>query len=160
MKRRRSPEDPSSARKIVRPPIGWREWITLPQLQIDWVKAKIDSGARSSSLHAFAIEPFEKDAATWVRFCVHPIQRSDKVVVTAEAPVLDQRAVRSSSGHVSMRYVISTMVSWNQHVWPIELTLAWRDTLGFRMLLGREAVRRRFLINPSRSYLGGRPDNV
>jgi hypothetical protein len=160
MKRRRSPEDPPRARREARPSIGWREWVSLPQLNIDWVKAKIDSGARSSSLHAFAIEPFEKDATTWVRFSVHPIQRSDEVVVTAEAPVLDQRAVRSSSGHVSMRYVISTMVSWNQHVWPIELTLAWRDSLGFRMLLGREAIRRRFVINPSRSYLGGRPKRV
>jgi hypothetical protein len=132
----------------------------LPQLNINCIKAKIDTGARSSSLHAFDIEPFEKEAASWVRFSIHPLQRNAEVVVTAEAPVLDQRPVRSSSGHMTLRYVISTTVEWQQHVWLIELTLASRDSLGFRMLLGREAVRRRFVVAPSRSYLGGRPPSV
>ncbi len=137
--------------------IGWREWIGLPDLPIRSVKAKIDSGARSSSLHAFLIEPFERDGASWVRFDVHPRQRNDRLIRHCEAIVLDRRKVRSSNGLVSDRFVIRTTLDWKGHRYPIELTLANRDAMGFRMLLGREALRNRFLIDTGRSFLGGRP---
>jgi hypothetical protein len=148
--------DPSRAAAESPPTIGWREWLSLPELKVKRIKAKIDTGARSSSVHAFEIEPFTRDESDWVRFSIHPLQRNDKNIVIAEAPVLDQRSVRSSSGHVTLRYVISTTVLWNQQSWPIELTLADRDSMGFRMLLGREAFRRRFLVDSARSYVGGR----
>ncbi len=148
--------DPSRAAAESPPTIGWREWLSLPELKVKRIKAKIDTGARSSSVHAFEIEPFTRDEADWIRFSIHPLQRNDKNIVIAEAPVLDQRSVRSSSGHVTLRYVISTTVLWNQQSWPIELTLADRDSMGFRMLLGREAFRRRFLVDSARSYVGGR----
>lgn len=139
------------------PTIGWREWLSLPDLGVDRIKAKIDTGARSSSLHAFEIERFTRDGADWVRFSIHPRQRNDELIVTTEAPVIDRRAVRSSSGHAALRYVISTTIEWNHQSWPIELTLADRDSMGFRMLLGREAVRRRLFVDASRSYIGGKP---
>jgi len=139
------------------PKIGWREWVGLPDLGIRWVKAKIDSGARSSCLHAFEIHPFERDGGAWVRFDVHPIQRNDTLIRTCEAKVLDRRAVRSSNGLVSERFVILTELEWHRHRSPIELTLANRDAMGFRMLIGREAIRNRFLIDAGRSFLGGRP---
>lgn len=139
------------------PLIGWREWVGLPQLGIDSVKAKVDTGARSSSLHAFDVEAFDRDGTTWVRFVVHPKQRDDATTVEAEAAVLEYRSVRSSSGEESTRPVILTPVRICGVEYEVELTLANRDAMGFRMLLGREAFRRRFLIDPGRSYCGGRP---
>ncbi|TWU57850.1 ATP-dependent zinc protease family protein [Rubripirellula reticaptiva] len=137
--------------------IGWREWLSLPDLKIAHIKAKIDTGARSSSLHAFEIEAFDRDGAPWVRFQVHPIQRRDKYSVQCEAPVHDIRNVRSSSGESSIRYVILTSVLWMGETWTVDLTLADRTQMGFRMLVGREAVRGRMLVDPARSYFGGRP---
>ncbi|QDT01637.1 hypothetical protein K227x_00040 [Rubripirellula lacrimiformis] len=137
--------------------IGWREWVVLPDLNIAHIKAKIDTGARSSSLHAFEIEPFTKDDQRWVRFQVHPIQRRDDLSIACEAPVHDVRNVRSSSGATSERFVILTTVSWMGESWTVDLTLADRTEMGFRMLVGREAVRGRMLVDPSRSYFGGRP---
>lgn len=137
--------------------IGWREWISIPDLAVPRVKAKIDTGARSSCLHAFRIRVFEKDGGDFVRFQVHPLQRSAKETIQAEARVLEFRDIRSSNGHVARRPVIVTHVEWNGIRWPIELTLANRDEMGFRMLLGREAVRSRFLVEPGKSYLGGSP---
>jgi hypothetical protein len=139
------------------PLIGWREWIALPELDVNGVKAKVDTGARSSSLHAWEIEEFLRDGAPWVRFLLHPLQRSIQESVYAEARLLEHRPVRSSTGHQSMRPVIVTTVRLLDQSWPIELTLASRDEMGFRMLLGREAVRGRFLVHPGASYLGGRP---
>ncbi len=138
-----------------RPVIGWREWVALPELGIRAVKAKIDTGARSSSLHAVDVETFRRRGRTWVRFQVHPHQRSTRRTVTAEARVLEFRTVRSSSGHVAQRPVIVTEIAILDQRWPIEITLANRDEMGFRMLLGREAVRRRFVVDAGRSYLGG-----
>lgn len=134
------------------PTIGWREWVGLPDLGIAQIKAKVDTGARSSSLHAFDIEPFSRDGVDWVRFRVHPVQRDASVTVAAEAKVLDRRSVRSSSGRAAMRPVIITRVALLGVTWPIELTLANRDAMGFRMLLGREAFRSRFLVDAGGSY--------
>lgn len=139
------------------PRVGWREWVGLHDLAIRSVKAKIDSGARSSCLHAFDIEPFERAGEPWVRFEVHPIQRNDRLVKSCEARVFDRRRVRSSNGVASERFVILTTLDLIGHRLPIELTLANRDAMGFRMLIGREAIRGRFLIDSGRSYLGGRP---
>ena len=139
------------------PVIGWREWVGLPDLGLKRIKAKVDTGARSSSLHAFDLEQFERHGEEWVRFKLHPVQRRSETVVTAEAKVLEYRSVRSSSGKASTRPVIITNVELLGVSWPVELTLANRDEMGFRMLLGREAFRRRFLVDAGKSYYGGRP---
>ncbi|MEM8866391.1 MAG: ATP-dependent zinc protease [Planctomycetota bacterium] len=137
--------------------IGWREWIKLPQLGIEAVKAKVDTGARSSSLHAFDVVEFDRDGVHWVRFAVHPRQRSRDGIVEAEAPILEYRMVRSSSGKATRRPVIITPICLLDETWEVELTLANRDEMGFRMLLGREAFRGRFLVDAGRSYYGGKP---
>ncbi len=139
------------------PVIGWREWVGLPGFGIERIKAKVDTGARSSSLHAFDLQEFERAGAKWVRFQVHPVQRSRDRTVEVEAEVLEHRSVRSSSGRASLRPVIVTDVRLMGITWPVELTLASRDEMGFRMLLGREAFRRRFLVDAGRSYCGGKP---
>ena len=139
------------------PIIGWREWVALPDLGVSNIKAKIDTGARSSSLHAFDLVTFERDGQPYVRFKVHPLQRSSKETIVVEAPVLEFRKVRSSSGHAQRRPVIVTTVEAIGRKWPIELTLANRDAMGFRMLLGREAVRGRTIIDAAGSYYGGKP---
>lgn len=136
------------------PVIGWREWVGLPDLGILRVKAKVDTGARSSSLHAFHMQPFQRDGAEWIRFQVHPLQRKSAETVTVEALVLEYRSVRSSSGVVQRRPVIVTRIELLGLSWPVELTLARRDQMGFRMLLGRQAFRGRFLVDAGRSYRG------
>lgn len=137
--------------------IGWREWVSLPELGIPAIKAKIDTGARSSSLHAFDVETFRRGKDEWVRFQVHPLQRSTQRTVAGEARVLEYRRVRSSNGLAADRPVIITEIELLGQRWPIELTLANRDEMGFRMLLGREALRRRLCVDPGRSYLAGIP---
>ncbi len=139
------------------PVIGWREWVGLPELGIEAIKAKVDTGARSSSLHAFELEAFTRNGVDWVRFEIHPNQRNAANPVLTEAPVLEYRSIRSSSGVASRRPVIVTPVRLMDQVWPVELTLANRDEMGFRMLLGRQAFRRRFLVDAGRSYRGARP---
>ncbi len=136
--------------------LGWREWIALPDLGVRHMKAKIDTGARSSSLHAFDIKIVKRDGQKFVRFCMSPRQGDSKHVVEAEAEVLEVRNIRSSNGEVSKRPVIVTHVEVLGTKWPIEVTLANRDVMGFRMLLGREAVRGRFLVDAGNSYYGGR----
>jgi hypothetical protein len=143
-------------RKPELPVIGWREWVSLPELGIKAIKVKVDSGARSSSIHAFDLKTFERDGVQWVRFKVHPIQRSRENVVVVEAVILEFRSVRSSSGIAKKRPVIVTNVELLGTTWPVELTLASRDEMGFRMLLGREAFRGRFLVDGGKSYYGGR----
>ncbi|OYP38117.1 ATP-dependent zinc protease [Rhodopirellula sp. MGV] len=139
------------------PTIGWREWLSLPELGIKFVKAKIDTGARSSSLHAFDVETFDNDGVQYVRFKVNPVQRNDDWTIQCSAPVVDMRSIRSSSGQAAIRPVIKTPITLLGQRIEIELTLADRNQMGFRMLLGREAFRRRFLIDPGQSYLGGVP---
>ncbi|MGB3138337.1 MAG: RimK/LysX family protein [Nodosilinea sp.] len=138
--------------------IGWREWVALPKLGVQTVKAKIDTGARSSALHAFEVERFEQNGRAMVRFQAHPLQRNDEQVVIAEAILLEEREVRNSGGQVELRPVIETPVQVGAAVWAIELTLTNRDQMGFRMLLGRQAVRRRYLVDPGRSYLHPLPE--
>ncbi len=138
------------------PVIGWREWVGLPDLGIRSIKAKIDTGARSSALHAFDVEPYVHRGIQMVRFVVHPVQRSTRRTVHAEAEVLEYRHVRSSGGHQTLRPVILADVTLGGQRWTIELTLANRDAMGFRMLLGRQAIRGRFVVDPGRSFLAGR----
>ena len=147
----------AKVRKTPLPVIGWREWVGLPDLAIKTIKVKVDTGARSSSLHAYDLHEFRLRGATWVRFKVHPVQRTSRKVVEAEAEVLEYRSVRSSSGKATLRPVVITNIELLGQVWPVELTLANRDEMGFRMLLGREAYRGRFLVDAGKSYYGGRP---
>ena len=139
------------------PVIGWREWAKLPDLGINRIKVKVDTGARTSSLHVLDLENFTKDGKPWVRFKVHPIQRTTKKTVRSEAPVLEFRSVRNSGGKATMRPVIITSIKLLGDTWPVELTLANRDEMGFRMLLGREAIRQRFLVDSGGSYYNGKP---
>jgi hypothetical protein len=134
---------------------GWREWVRLPDLGVDWVKAKLDTGARSSTIHAFDIA--EVPDTDRVRFSIHPWQRSDEDAVEVELPVHDRRSVRSSSGHAEERYVVLMDLRMVDRTVTAEVTLSRRDEMGFRMLVGRQALRQGFHVDPSRSYLGGRP---
>lgn len=144
----------------VLPVIGWREWVGLPEFGVRFIKAKIDSGARSSSIHAFKTVVFEQGGEQWVRFKIHPNQRNKLDELEVETKILEFRNVRSSSGVASLRPVIITNVSLLGIVWPIEMTLANRDQMGFRMLLGREAFRGRFLVDAGHSYYGEKPTRL
>jgi hypothetical protein len=139
---------------------GWREWVSLPELDVEWVKAKLDTGARSSAIHAFDIQEYAVDGQAWVRFSIHPWQRSAEDSVEVTLPVHDRRVVRSSTGHTQERYVVLMDVRLIDRVVSAEVTLSSRDQMGFRLLIGREALRQGFLVDPSRSYLGGRPKKV
>ena len=136
---------------------GWREWVSLPDLDVEWIKAKLDTGARSSAIHAFDLAEIERDGQTWVRFSIHPWQRSTDDSVEVELPVHDRRTVRSSTGHEQERYVVLMDVRLLDRTIPVEMTLSRRDEMGFRLLIGREALRQGYLVDSSRSYLGGRP---
>jgi hypothetical protein len=138
-----------------KPVVGWREWVGLPDLGVVAIKAKVDTGATSSSLHAWDIEPVDRDGVAVVRFCIHPIQDDDDHVVATEAPLVEHREVRSSNGEVELRPVIRTTLVVRGQPAEVELTLSRRDEMGFRMLLGRSALRRRFVVDPGRSFLGG-----
>ncbi|MDT8405805.1 MAG: ATP-dependent zinc protease [Methylococcales bacterium] len=139
------------------PLLGWREWLALPDLDINPIKAKIDSGARSSALHAFKIRAYRKGGQRWVAFSIHPYQDDDNTVVECHAPVKDRRRVTDSGGHSTMRYVIETRIVIGDHDFTGEMTLTNRDTMKFRMLLGRTAMQHRFCIDPAASYLQGQP---
>ncbi|GAA3738622.1 RimK/LysX family protein [Leifsonia bigeumensis] len=134
--------------------MGWREWVSLPGIGVPWIKAKLDTGARSSALHAFDIE--ESADGERVRFKVRPWQRSVEDAVEVECPVHDRRMVRSSSGHSEARIVVLVEVGISGRTVLAETTLSNRDQMGFRMLIGREALRQGFLVNPRKSFLAGR----
>lgn len=147
----------STTRRSNRPVLGWREWVSLPEWGIGYLKAKVDTGARTSSLHAFDLEWFQQGDAPWVRFEIHPWQRSTADALVAEAPVVSTRDIKSSSGSIDHRPVIRTSLVIAGIPTDAEITLTRRDEMGFRMLIGREAIRRRFLVDPGVSYRGGRP---
>ena len=134
--------------------MGWREWLALPELGIEQVKCKVDTGARTSALHAFEIEP--DSAAKLVRFKVAPLQHRADVVVACEAAIVDQRTITDSGAHREKRIVISSMAVMGEQQWPIEITLTNRKDMRFRMLLGRSGISRQFTVDPARSYMIGK----
>ena len=154
---RPAPEDPESSGPDA-PPIlvGWREWVAFPELGIDRIKAKIDTGARSSALHAHEIRYVRKGGRRYVRFKVYPVQKDDRTFVDARGEWLEERKVRSSFGRVEVRPVIRTEVEMAGERWPIEVTLTRRDSMGFRLLLGRQALRGRCRVDPGASFLTGK----
>jgi len=136
--------------------LGWREWVGLPALGLPLLKCKVDTGARTSALHAFEVETGHSGGIHVVRFAVHPLQERTDVVVRCEAPLLERRVVADSGGHRERRCVVATDVEIAGQRWPIELTLTDRDTMRFRMLLGRTALAGRALVDPRRSFVTGR----
>ena len=136
--------------------LGWREWLSLPELGVDHIKAKVDTGARTSALHAHDIEPFESSGVLKVKFGVHPLQRKKEIEIHCVADVVDRRRVTSSDGQSEKRYVIRTLMELGNLRWPIELTLTSRKSMRFRMLLGRAAISGLLLVDPAKSYLTGR----
>ena len=145
-------EEPPHSNTIV----GWREWVSLPGLGVPWIKAKLDTGARTSSLHAFDLEEYRQGGDDHVRFGVHPWQDTDQDAVVVECPVHDRRSVRSSSGHTEERIVVLMDIVLLGRTMTAEVTLTNRDEMGFRMLVGREALRQGFIVDSARSFVGGR----
>jgi len=132
--------------------VGWREWAALPQLKIKRIKLKVDTGARTSALHAFNVRPLRKGGKDFVRFEVHPLQRNEEFLQKCVCPIRDYRWVTDSGGKREKRFVIETPIRLGSEEWPIEITLTGRDQMRFRMLLGRNAVKHRFLVDPAGSY--------
>jgi hypothetical protein len=145
-RRKRRPRQPPTV-------IGWREWVTLPEMSPIPVKAKIDTGARTSALHAFGLRIIDADEGQVASFELHPVQRSAAAAVRIECPITALKQVRSSNGKVETRPVVRTPVTLGARTWAIDVTLTSRDAMGFRMLLGRSALRRRFVVDPGRSFL-------
>ena len=137
--------------------LGSEEWCSFPELGIPAIKARVDSGAKTSALHAINIAPFIKDEEHWVKFDINPIQNNLKTVIHCEAKLIDKRVVKSSSGFREQRFVIQTNLCIGNDTWPIEMTLTNRDSMGFRMRLGREAMSGRILVDPEQKYLLGQP---
>ncbi len=136
---------------------GWREWVRLPGIDVPWIKAKLDTGAQTSSLHAFDSEEFKREGSDWVRFTVRPWQESEEDGVVVELPVHDRRRVRSSNGIVQERLVVRMNLVLIGHEVDAEVTLNNRDQMGFRMLIGREALQQGFVVDSGRSFVGERP---
>ena len=137
--------------------LGWREWVHLPDLGLPWIKAKVDTGAKTSCLHAFSLDTFVKDGDSWVRFGIHPHQNETDTEIYCEAKIIDERIVSDSGGHKENRIVISSDIVIGEKQWPIEITLTNRDTMQFRMLLGRTAMQDLISVKPDKSYLLGKP---
>ena len=146
-------EDPARPAKIT---VGWREWVSLPDLGIAAIKAKVDTGARTSAIHAYHVERFTDAGQARARLWVHPRQRDEHTRIVCEADIIDERMVTDSGGHREKRLVIVTGVSLGGQTWPIEMTVTNRDIMRFRMLLGRTAMQGRIIVDPGRSFLHGR----
>lgn len=140
--------------------LGWREWVGLPDIGIKQIKAKVDTGARTSALHAFELRPYTENGRDRVEFRIHPIQKDLDTVITCNADIIDTRTVTDSGGHKEDRFVIGTTLRIGKHAWPIEMTLTSRDDMLFRMLLGRTAIKNRAQVNPARSYLVGKKKRI
>ncbi len=140
------------AKKRPRPRIGWREWAALPDLGVDRINAKIDTGAKTSAIHAFRIREIELEDQPHVEFFLHPVQRRKTPEIYCCAPLVGKRVIRSSNGQEEERIVIQTHLHLGPRLWKIDLTLTNRDAMGFRLLIGRDALRRKFLIDPGASY--------
>ena len=136
--------------------IGWREWVSLPDFKIDEIKAKVDTGARTSSLHAFNLEIYKRGNSEFVSFSIHPNQRSSNNEIRCRSKILEFRKIKSSNGLSEIRPVILTKIKLLEEIFEIEMTLTNRDEMGFRMLIGRESIRNKFLINPSKSFYGNK----
>lgn len=134
--------------------VGWREWVSLPDLDIKKIKAKVDTGARTSSLHAFDMNFYKRGKNEFVNFKIQPEQGTTKRKRVCKAKVLEHRKVKSSNGQSELRPVIVTTIQFLDDVWKAEVTLTNRDEMGFRMLLGREGIRKRFLVDPDKSFHG------
>ena len=140
--------------------VGWREWVILPELNVPHIKAKIDTGARTSALHAFSVDAYVKKGVHRVKFLIHPYQNRKDIVKECDARIVDRRMVTDSGGHKEKRYVISTTIVLGEIEWEIEITLTNRDTMKFRMLLGRTAMDGKILVNPGRSFLIGKKPKI
>jgi len=137
--------------------LGWREWVALPDMDIPRIKAKLDTGARSSALHVVNVRTSKRDGVDVVRFLADPDPARDDVLISVQCPIIDERVVRASNGQEELRIVVRTEVAIAGERWPIEVTLASRTPMRFRMLLGREALRGRATVDPAASYLAGKP---
>ena len=133
--------------------LGWEEWVALPELGLPAIKAKVDTGARTSALHAYYVQPFGSARSRKIRFGIHPVPRRDDISVECTARLIDRREVRSSNGEREQRYVIETPIRIGDQEWPIEVTLTNRNTMTYRMLLGRQAIADGILVDPASSFL-------
>jgi len=140
-----------------KPIVGWREWVSLPDLKIPHIKAKLDTGARTSVLHTYFIEPLKGYKQPRVRFGVHPLQRTNKREIICTAEISDERRIVDSGGHPEMRFIILTLLKMGDKAWPIELSLTNREQMRFRLLLGRTAMRESLTVDPALSFTLGRP---
>ena len=136
--------------------LGWREWVAFPELGVEKIKAKIDTGAKTSSIHAYRIREIEQDGDAYLEFFLHPVQRRKKPEIKCRARLVDKRTVTSSNGSSQHRYVVETNLRIGEKAYPVELTLTDRDEMSFRVLIGREALRDRFVVDPGKSYQMGR----
>ena len=136
--------------------VGWREWLSIPGLNIKGIKAKIDTGARTSALHAVNLKSFEINGRHKIKFGVHPLQRRNDIVVKCVADVIDYRRVTSSDGQSEMRYIVHSSITIGNLTWPVELSLTNRKSMRFRMLLGRSAISGLLIVDPAKSYIMGR----
>lgn len=131
--------------------IGWREWVSFPNLGIKTIKAKIDTGARTSALHVSHIRVVK--GSNIVKFRIHPVQRRARPMIEASAVMVSRREIKSSNGELSVRPVIRTKIKIGENIFPIELSLVNRDLMGFRLLIGRSALKDRYIVNPGKSFL-------
>jgi hypothetical protein len=131
---------------------GWREWVGLTGLGVESIKAKLDTGARTSAIHAFDVESYKRDGELRVRFLIHPLQKDDRLAVACDEKVEDVRSVSNPGGRREKRYIVRTELSLGGEAWPIDLSLTDRDEMGFRLLIGRTAMHGRLLVDPQRSF--------